>query len=771
MAQTNLHSRLIVPLLAASVAAVTPGGLQAEVLRFDSQSQWAQWQLPADAIDITTTGGLEPIPLRKRNNAALDASRFGGSVRVSSNDRTAGLVIDGDRDTGWRPDGTESGNAFIEIDLGRSVSTHSVTLFFKDSAPPFDLFQVNFSTGEPQVDIVGNPVPGNVVYRMQRRFKENTRHEVTIEIDPLQDPPIQYIRVEPLLIHADAELTEVEVLSFGDNASLGLLERGGRVDVVLGLGRAEFNLPLGNARTLFDGSMATRMRFGATPGRGANDIHAHIVMDLGAVYWVDHIRLVGEAMSFRRFTFKDYSLLTSDGSLAPDGTLIWNRPFNGNSSDADNRRGFVDHRFPLQPVRLVRVLWRFWDGACAVALVGGGQGATSRACSAVGTMQELQVFGEGFPRELTLRSPILDLGERRNFGAVEWEGLVPVGTRLEIRSRTGDEVVEQQVFTDRNGKQVTERGWGKLIPSFRGPIDTLQIVGGDWSPWSTLYAFSGERFQSPSPRRYVELRVGLLSDRPDVAPTLDWLQLTHTPPLALRALGEVFPTEVRPGVVQEFSYFVRTDSASAGFDRLAVEASASPTFVSAHLSGQLVEAKAAETEKGFRLTLPRRVRGGELLELRFSSAVFVHGTRFEAFLEDSRLPGDRQRVDAGDATPDVDSDTNVVGLPVGDDLLANVAFATRVVTPNGDGVNDVLHIDVDVVNVLRPRRLTLDVFDLAGRQVYQQLRLVEAGRQQMRWEGRDTGDRIVPPGVYVVRLKISGDARSESLRRTVAVVY
>jgi hypothetical protein len=327
------------------------------------------------------------------------------------------------------------------------------------------------------------------------------------------------------------------------------------------------------------------------------------------------------------------------------------------------------------------------------------------------------------------------------------------------------------VFTDRNGKQVTERGWGKLIPSFRGPIDTLQTVGGDWSPWSTSYAFSGERFQSPSPRRYVELRVGLLTDRPDVAPTLDWLQLTHTPPLALRALGEVFPTEVRPGVVQEFSYFVRTDSASAGFDRLALEASASPTFVSAHLSGQLVEAKAAETEKGFRLTLPRRVRGGELLELRFSSAVFLHGTRFEAFLEDSRLPGDRQRVDAGDATPDVDSNTNIVGLPVGDDLLANVAFATRVVTPNGDGVNDVLHIDVDVVNVLRPRRLTLDVFDLAGRQVYQQLRLVEAGRQQMRWEGRDTGDRIVPPGVYVVRLKISGDARSESLRRAVAVVY
>ncbi|MFP6592104.1 MAG: gliding motility-associated C-terminal domain-containing protein, partial [Candidatus Latescibacterota bacterium] len=275
----------------------------------------------------------------------------------------------------------------------------------------------------------------------------------------------------------------------------------------------------------------------------------------------------------------------------------------------------------------------------------------------------------------------------------------------------------------------------------------------------------------PSPRRYVELRVDLLTDQPEAAPTLVWLQLTHTPPLALRALGEIFPSEVRPGVVQEFSYFVRTDSASAGFDGLSLEASAPPTFVDAFLSSQRVDVERSETERGFRITMPRRVRGGELLELRFTSAVFLHGTRFEAFLEDSRLPDDRQRVDEGDATPDVASNTNIVGLPVGDDLLANVVFMARVISPNGDGVNDELRIDVDVVNVLLPRQLTLEIFDLAGRQVYRGRQLVEAGRQQLRWEARDTGGRTVPPGVYVVKLNISGDARSESVRRTVAVVY
>jgi hypothetical protein len=219
-------------------------------------------------------------------------------------------------------------------------------------------------------------------------------------------------------------------------------------------------------------------------------------------------------------------------------------------------------------------------------------------------------------------------------------------------------------------------------------------------------------------------------------------------------------------VEQEFSYFVRTDNSSAGFDALAVEATAPPTFLEAHMSGEPVEAAAKVTTDGFRVTLPRRARGGELVELRFSSAVFLHGTRFEAFLEDSRSPGDRQRVDAGDASPDVPGNTNVVGLPVGERVLANVTLSTPVVTPNGDAVNDELRVEVDVANLLVARPLVLRVFDLGGRIVHQQQRHIEAGRERISWQARG-----VAPGVYVVELSVAGDARSETVRRTVAVVY
>lgn len=749
-----------------------PAPTRGDVLRYDSPTDWSQWSLPTGSLDVMPSGRLQPVALHKQSDAVRDAAAFGGGVwEVSSNQAGAGLAIDGDPATGWVPAGSDAeGDAFLEIDLGRAVSATEVTLTFDATAPPFELFNLLLSTGEPQVDIVGNPIGRQVIYRWSERVRGNRRHSVTFTLDP-DAAPVRFVRVEPLLFDPAARLTEIGVRSLGDNAAIGLLDRGGNVDIVVGLGRNEFNMPLGNARTLFDGDLATEMRFGATPGRGTEDIDAHIVMDLGAAYWVDHVRIVGNALRSRRFNYKDYSLMTSDGSLAPDGTLIWERHFGGRGSDEDNRRGFVDHLFGLRPVRLVRVLWKFWDGACAVALAGGGQSATSSACTAGGNTEELQVFGEGFPGELTLRSPIIDLEERRNFGAVEWSGSAPAGTRIEVRTRSGDGVERQLIFRDRNGQEVTEQRWGKLIPSFRGPIDTVASVSADWSPWTPPYAGSGSPFASPAPRRYAQIEARLVTEDPDAAASLDWLQLTHTPPLALRTFGEVHPTLVGAGEARDFVYYVRTDSASAGFDGIVLESSARPQFSGAFVGGAPVEARVEETAAGFRATLPEGVEGGQLLELRFASAVYLHGTRFDAFLEDSRQPGDRQRVDAGDATALVAGDTDVVGLPVDGGLLAHVDFGTRVVTPNGDGNNDDLTVRVDVANVLLERPLKLRIYDLSGRLVAERGTDVLAGRREVTWTGEGGDGQPVPPGVYVVELLLEGDAGTQSERRTVAIVY
>jgi hypothetical protein len=159
------------------------------------------------------------------------------------------------------------------------------------------------------------------------------------------------------------------------------------------------------------------------------------------------------------------------------------------------------------------------------------------------------------------------------------------------------------------------------------------------------------------------------------------------------------------------------------------------------------------------------------VELRFSSPIYLQSTRFDAFLEDSRNSEVRQLVDAGNATNEVDSNTNVVSLPLSRNLLLNVDFSSRVVTPNGDGINDEIVVVTDVVNVLAPRLLRLRLYDLAGRQLSERRADVQAGPQQLSWDGRDDYGRLVPPGLYLLELHICGDAGEQRVRRVVSVVY
>ena len=81
-------------------------------------------------------------------------------------------------------------------------------------------------------------------------------------------------------------------------------------------------------------------------------------------------------VSRRRWNFQFYEVMTSDGSLSPDGTRIWDKHFSGRAPIEERSRGVVDHYFDLTPTRFVRVFWKFWDINCASDL-GGGQAATT----------------------------------------------------------------------------------------------------------------------------------------------------------------------------------------------------------------------------------------------------------------------------------------------------------------------------------------------------------------------------------------------------------
>lgn len=241
-------------------------------------------------------------------------------------------------------------------------------------------------------------------------------------------------------------------------------------------------------------------------------------------------------------------------------------------------------------------------------------------------------------------------------------------------------------------------------------------------------------------------------------------------PLAQEVIGEIYPVAAAPGVEQEFSYFLRAPVTSAGFDRLAVEASTPLRFAGTFLNGERTAAEVQPNGKGFQVRFLRSVHQGELVEVRFDAAIFLDATRFEVFLED-RQQGMRQRVEPGDATERVASSTDVVRLPMSSGLVANLAISPPVLTPNGDGINDEIHVGFALVNVLESRPLYLRIFDLAGRMVREVEKEGLAGSQTFIWDGRGDGGKLVPPGTYLLRLTIEGDARSEALNRLVQVVY
>lgn len=545
---------------------------------------------------------------------------------------------------------------------------------------------------------------------------------------------------------------------------------GGGLEIILDLDNFGDAIPLGNALAIADGNART-MWFQHRRINRQVDVLSQMTLDLGAVYWVDLIRLVGDIISasgaYSRFNIDAYEVLTSDGSLAPDGTWLWHKQFAGRASNENRRLAMADHHFALTRTRYVRLSWVFWDAACAAACIDCG---TTPPCQFWAYTREFQVYGEGYPAMVTFRSPLIDLSGDKLLSTLRWKAEAPPGTHVEVRSRTGDKLIQHVTYYDKDGKEVTEKKWNKLIPSFRGSVDTTSIVGDDWSPWSSPYLTPGQPFQSPSPRRYLELEARLISDTPDAAASLDWLAVEFSEPLAESVVGEIFPAEAEPGASTEFSYFLKAPATGSGFDRLSIEASTPLRFVGAALDDVRTAAEVQPNGKGFQVLFSRPVRQGELVEVRFDATIFLPATRFEAFLEDSRQ-NVRQRVEPGDATGQVESSTDVVRLPLASDLLVSLSLNSRAITPNGDRINDELRIAFALVNVLEARPLRLDLFDLSGRLVWEEEKEGLAGAQEFAWDGRDEGGALVPPGMYILRLKVEGDARTETVSRLVSVVY
>ena len=800
-----------------------------------SRPDWQVWEAADGAAVIGADGTVRPRFLRRDINASLDAGQFqylsqgdtvtGGVHAAGSNADAASLVMDGDPSTSWEPNPEDVVSRwFVEVDLGRVVMAQKIVVRFaaEGLGDPFLRFRVMASSG-----LTSGPwARGWGYFRVGLRTQPNTDQRV-FEYDVeaqrrmpagVRGEPVQFVRFEAMDTRGsrgvEVSAEEHDELPAADQGAIDYyrrtvadrqirvkgvdyhrlpLEEQGEIrhyrrerprlaelevyalgDNAVRVTRPELDRP-GQAtpqavriHSYTDGRHATYRPM--SEYNEARDEH-RLEIDLGARYWLDRVRWLSPGQPLPA-----YQMRVADGSLNPNGQRVW-------SIFAERQNGeahlHVEESFAMREVRYIDLRRLPWAPG-------------SRESGFIG---ELLAFGEGFVSEVVLTSPIIQLVRPRLFTTVTWEGQTQVGSRVEVRTRTGDELLRIPHYYHPTGREMSRTAWERLRDDERPPVVIEELPGSDWSPWSESSHGSGGPFRSPSPRRYAMVQVRLLTTDPMSGAQIRRLDLHFVPPLVDGAWAEIWPGQgIRPGEDEEFTLYVRPLFAqyNPGFDHLRLASSSTePIEVFSVRAGsdqalRLGKARQlwpggaqVETDEAgaATLTLAQPVRGGtDIYAIRFRTRVFLSNTLFSVQLSRQALPGRVQDVTAGEASSLVPSQSLFVLTDVVDtSLLGRLEVVPPVFTPNGDGINDAAAIELDVYVIEGERQLSVSIHDLRGRRI-RELSVHTthpSGRHRVLWDGRDDGGGPAPPGIYLVRAGFATDTGGQKTTgvQLVHVVY
>lgn len=458
-----------------------------------------------------------------------------------------------------------------------------------------------------------------------------------------------------------------------------------------------------------------------------------------------------------------------------------------------NSRSIVDAALPLQFVRFVRLNLALMRQAYSLA--------------------EIEVYGKGVPSRASFTSTAIDFGEPVNFGEIRYafsrlrrgaDGELredpQAPARLVLETKTGiDDTPRSYYVVDELGRdvEVTQREHqladppridrtGLRLPGMQGAITEDR---NQWTPWSSPYERSGEQNRSADGRRYLQFQFALETDDPLAFVRLDSLSFEYSPLLVGAVVGEISlaeepskpVVEVAAGVEHLFAYDIRAafDAPSQnGFDGVRLDVPPGSRFLGLEIGDVLAPAtpdsvRQEETEISVFFS-SHKISGetNQPVRILLSAPLLNSNTFFTGDIFDTQSDNLPQSIGAGDARAEVGANSlQVFASQARLEILADVAVAPAVVTPNGDGANDRAEIGFKILGIERGQ-VEVEIFALSGRRVktlFSEFR--GQGIYAVAWDGTDDHEVLLQPGIYLCRVTVETESGTSEIIRPVSVAY
>jgi len=573
------------------------------------------------------------------------------------------------------------------------------------------------------------------------------------------------------------------------NLGVGALGRGGRLmatweepsgDSLVTVSRALPDLEYlldGDASTAFDpdavgAGNAPGEASAVPPGEVPRDLR--ISIDLGAAFGIGRVRLFPRLDRDHRLLFPQwFSLSTSDIETLEERYYTVLSPLNFGLYNP-NEEPVVDRQFASRNARYLRLdveALRQWEIA------------------------ELEIYSDGtVPMGVYQSVPVPARHYHPVWGRVRYDGGDVTDLPVVIQTRTGPDRNPTQYFR-RTGvgddlEVVAAAIYNGIPPEEQGPVRPNP----DWSQWLTV---TDGHVRSPGLTRFLQFRVTF----PEPGTVIRRLIFEYArPPLVQELQAEIDPRAVKAGQEESFALSVLTynpaswgvfQSPTTGYRQLDVLTTADIAAVEGVLIDDqpVLFSTRPVPDGGFTVNLGQRIKqDGTFLQILFRGTVFLDGTRFEVRAADQRLVAffdgirSRNRLEwayqtalEADVDPRSPGGELVVRLEEAGrskSVLSPIAAVPACFTPNDDGINDGCRVSFDLLKLTRPSPVTVRVYDAAGRLVRG---LTDAevgnGHHLHDWDGRDREGQRVPPGVYIVRVRVAADETQESRAAVVGVAY